>query len=211
MDRREFFKLGFLQVKDQARKSAPEIIRREITPTLLDLTVLTSHVDKAEKLVDELVAEHFGERFLRLRQSVFDGMFPGGLVLFEGSRQRDHHDGVSLLYGALRELEEKLQLSALQSDPTLLRYVNRIPAFSRTAELYRDNRLVQAIPLYEDASYEIEAAQGVIRIAVEDKRLRVLSSPCAHGICAAHPPIITPGQRITCVPCAVSIAIGMQE
>lgn len=211
MDRREFFKLGFLQVKDQARKSAPEIIRREITPTLLDLTVLTSNVDKAEQLIDDMVAEHFGERFLRLRQSTLVGMFPGGVQLFEGTMRRDHHDGVSLLYGALRELEERLQLTELQSDPTLLRYVNRIPAFSRTAEIYRDTRLVQAIPLYEDASHEVEGEQGLIRLAVEGKRLRVLSAPCEHGTCAAHPAIITPGQRITCVPGDVSIAIGLQE
>ncbi len=212
MDRREFFKLGFLQMKDKARKSAPEIIRKEITPTLIDVTVLTANVDKAEQLADDLLAEHFGERFLRLRQSILTGTFPGGMLLHEGIRQRDFHDGATLFYAALREMEKELQLHELQSDPVLLRYVNRVPAFSRTAEVYRENRLVQAIALYEDGDYTLDGYQGgSMRVVVRDKRLVVQTASCPHGTCCAHPPIITPGQRITCVPNRISIAIGLQE
>lgn len=211
MDRREFFKLGFLQVRETARKSAPEVIRKEITPTLIDVSILTANGEKAEQLADELLAEHFGERFLRLRQSRLDGSFPGGIVLFEGIRQRDYHDGASLFYAALKDMEAQLQLHELQSDPVLLRYVNRIPDFSRTAEVYRDGRLVQAIPLHENGDHEVDSALGPLHVAVEQKRLRVSSAPCPSGICCAHPPIITPGQRITCRPAGISIAIGLQE
>ncbi len=212
MDRREFFKLGFRQVKDSARKSAPEMIRKNITPTLIDVSILTENVDKAEALADELLAEHFGERFLRLRHSSLSGTFPGGIVLFEGSSRRDIHDGASLLYAALAEMEQQLRLGELQSDPVLLRYVNRIPAFSRTAEVYRDNRLLQAIPLYENAVIDVEGHDGgSLKVEVHGKRLAVRSSSCAHGTCCAHPPIITPGQRITCVPNRLTIAIGLQE
>lgn len=212
MDRREFFKLGFRQAKDTARKSAPEIIRRKMTPTLIDVSILTENVDKAEALADELLAEHFGERFLRLRRSSLSGTFPGGLVLFEGSHRRDYHDGASLFYAALADIEHQLQLGELQSDPVLLRYVNRIPAFSRTAEVYRDNRMVQAIPLYEDAELEIAGHDGgSVKVRVQEKRLAVHASSCRHGTCRAHPPIITPGQRITCVPNRLTIAIGLQE
>ncbi|MDT8325594.1 MAG: NusG domain II-containing protein [Bacteroidota bacterium] len=212
MDRREFFKLGFRQVKDSARKSAPEMIRRKMSPTLLDVSILTENPDKAETLANELLAEHFGERFLRLRQSSLTGTFPGGIVLFEGSSRRDFHDGASLFYAALTEMEQQLRLAELQSDPILLRYVNRIPAFSRTAEVYRNNRLVQAIPLYEDARFTLEGHEGgSMEVEVRDKRLAVLASSCAHGTCCAHPPVITPGQRITCIPNRVTIAIGLQE
>ncbi|MCB2204724.1 NusG domain II-containing protein [bacterium] len=212
MDRREFFKLGFLQVKDQARKSAPEVIRNKISQTLIDVSVLTENVDKAERLAEEYLAEYFGERFLRLRQSHLSGTLPGGIVLFEGIRRRDFHDGASLFYAALRDLEEELQLGELQSDPVLLRYVNRIPDFSRTAEVYRDGKLVQAIPLHEDAEYDLEGHDGGhLLVVVSDRRLSVQSASCRYGICAAHPPIITPGQRITCVPNRLSIAIGLQQ
>ena len=88
MDRREFFKIGFLQMKDRARKSAPEIIRREITHTLIDVTVLTANVDKAEQLAEDLLAEHFGERFLRLRQSHLTWSFSGVILRYMGRRQR---------------------------------------------------------------------------------------------------------------------------
>jgi hypothetical protein len=210
MDRREFFKLGFLQLKDQARMTAPEIIRKEITPTLIDVTILSEHVDKVERMADEMLAEHFGERFLRLKQSRFLGQFPGGIVLFEGTRLRDYHDGASLLYAALQEMEQELQLTAPQSDPALLRYVNLIPAFSRTADVFHKGRLIQAFPLYEEAEYEIAGSVGSMKITVQDKRLSVVFSTCTHGTCMAHPPIVTPGQRITCVPNEISIAIGMQ-
>ncbi|PLX32258.1 MAG: hypothetical protein C0600_03230 [Ignavibacteria bacterium] len=209
MDRRGFFKLGFRQLKDQARKSAPEIVRKEITPTLIDVTLLTEHVDKAERLADELLAEHFGERFLRLKQSRFEGQHNGGIVLFEGSLYRDYHDGASLLYAALREMEDELRIHEVQNDPVLLRYVNLLPAFSRTADVYRKGKLVQAFPLYEDGEFDIEGEHGSMRVGVKDKRLMVVHSSCPNATCVAHPPIVTPGQRITCVPNDISIVIGM--
>lgn len=210
MDRRNFFKLGFRQLKDQARKSAPEIVRKEITPTLIDVTMLTEHVDKAERLADELLAEHFGERFLRLKQSRFEGQHGGGIVLFEGNLHRDYHDGASLLYAALCEMEQELRVRDVQNDPVLLRYVNLLPAFSRTADVYRNGSLVEAFPLYEDGEFTIEGEQGDMRVAVREKQFSVLSSSCPHTTCVAHPPIITPGQRITCLPNNITIVIGLQ-
>ncbi len=209
MDRREFFKLGFLQVKDQARKSAPELIRKEITPVVLDVSILTDQVERAELLADELLPEHFGERFLRLKQSRLSGMYPGGMLLFEQNRLRDFNDGASMLYAALRELEGGLNLRDLQADPVLLRYINIVPAFSRSADVFHKNRLVNAIALHEDGRYEIEGTLGGTVVVVAGQRLKVVSSPCAHQSCVAHPAIITPGQRITCVPNEISIAIGM--
>ncbi|MBN1446696.1 MAG: NusG domain II-containing protein [Bacteroidetes bacterium] len=211
MDRREFFKLGFLQIKDQARKSAPDIIRKEITPTLMDVSILTEHVERAQRLAGELLPEHFGERFIRLKESRLTGQFPGGIVLFEEQRRRDYHDGASLFYAALREMEAELHLNETQNDPMLLRFVNRIPSFSRTADVYFRNRQIAAIPLHEEGSHDVAGALGVMHIVVANKRLHVAEAPCPHGTCRAHPPIITPGQRITCVPGDISIVIGLQK
>jgi hypothetical protein len=44
---------------------------------------------------------------------------------------------------------------------------------------------------------------------VAGQRLKLVSSPCTHQTCVAHPAIVTPGQRITCVPNGISITIGM--
>jgi hypothetical protein len=209
MDRREFFKLGFLQVKDHARKSAPELIRKEITPIVIDVTVLTDQVERAEQLADDLLPEHFGERFLRLKQSRLNGMYPGGVLLFEQNRLRDFNDGASMLYAALRELEDGLTVREPQSDPVLLRYINIVPAFSRSADVFHRNRLVSAIALHEDGKYEVEGSIGTMVVVVAGQRLKVIASPCKHQTCVAHPAIITPGQRITCVPSEISIAIGM--
>lgn len=209
MDRREFFRLGFFRVKDHARKNAPEIIRKEITPVVLDVSVLTDQVERAEQLADELLPEFFGERFLRLKQSRLSGTYPGGLLLFEQNRMRDFHDGASLFYAALREFEQGLALREPQTDPVLLRYINVIPAFSRSADVFHRNRLRSAIPLYEDGRFEIEGSLGTMRVVVAGQRLTVVSSPCTHQTCVGHPAIVTPGQRITCVPNEISIAIGM--
>jgi hypothetical protein len=209
MDRREFFRLGFLRVKDHARNSAPELIRKEITPVVLDVSVLTDQVSRAEELADELLPEFFGERFLRLKQSRFSGMYPGGVLLFEQNRLRDFHDGASLFYSALRELEDGLTLRELQSDPVLLRFINIVPAFSRTADVFHRSGLQRVIPLYEDGRHEIEGSIGTMVVVVAGQRLTVISSPCRHQTCVGQPAIITPGQRITCVPNEISIAIGM--
>ncbi|MBE0644377.1 MAG: NusG domain II-containing protein [Bacteroidetes bacterium] len=209
MDRREFFKLGFLRAKDHARKAAPEMIRKEITPVVLDVSVLTDQVERAEQLADDLLPEYFGERFLRLKQSRLSGMYPGGVLLFEQNRLRDYHDGASMFYTALRELEEGLALRELQTDPVLLRYINIVPAFSRSAEIFHRNRLVQALALHEDGKYEIEGSLGTMVVVVAGQRLKVIAAPCGHKTCVGHPAIITPGQRITCVPNEISIAIGM--
>jgi hypothetical protein len=209
MDRRDFFKLGFLRVKDHARKSAPGLIRNEISPVTLDVSVLTEHVERAEELADELLPEFFGERFLRLKQSRLSGMYPGGVLLFEQNHLRDYHDGASLFYAALRELELALPLRDLQSDPVLLRYINIVPAFSRTADVFHRSRLQRVLPLYEDGRHEIEGSIGTMVVVTAGQRLTVVSSPCKHQTCVGHPAIITPGQRITCVPNEISIAIGM--
>lgn len=209
MDRREFFKLGFFRVKDHARKKAPELIRKEITPVVLDVSVLTDQVDRAERLADELLPEYFGERFLRLKQSRLGGVYPGGILLFEQNRLRDFHDGASLFYAALREFEDELAFDQLQTDPVLLRYINIIPAFSRTADVFHQNRLQRVIPLYEDGKHDIVGSRGIMQVVVAGQRLTVVSSPCRHQTCVGHPAIVTPGQRITCVPNEISIAIGM--
>jgi hypothetical protein len=209
MDRREFFRLGFLRVKDHARKTAPELIRREMTPIIIDVSVLTDQVERAEMLADEFLPAHFGERFLRLKQSTLHGQYPGGILLFEQHTLRDFHDGASLLYAALREIEDALVLDVPQTDPVLLRYINIVPAFSRTADVFHRGTLRQVISLSEDGRHEIEGSLGTMTIVVAGQRLKVIASPCPHQTCTAHPAIITPGQRITCVPNEISIAIGM--
>ncbi len=209
MDRREFFKLSFLRAKDHARKSAPDLIRREISPVVLDVSILCEQTQRAEQLAEELLPEHFGERFLRLKQSRLSGRYPGGVLLFEQNRLRDYHDGASLFYAALRELEDGLALHGLQNDPVLLRYINIVPAFSRSADVFHRNRLIHALGLHEDGKYEIEGSIGTMVIVIAGQRLKVVSSPCKHQTCVAHPAIVTPGQRITCLPNEISIAIGM--
>lgn len=209
MDRRDFFKLGFLHAKDQARKSAPEFIRKEISPVALDVSILTGQGERAELLADELLAEHFGDRFLRLKQSQLSGTYPGGVLLFEQNRLRDFHDGASLFYAALREVEDALCITELQTDPVLLRYINIVPAFSRSADVIHGKHLIQAISLHEDGKYEIMGTLGQMVAVVAGQRLKVISSACTHQTCVGHPAIVTPGQRITCVPNEISIAIGI--
>jgi hypothetical protein len=136
-------------------------------------------------------------------------MFPGGVLLFEQNRLRDYNDGASMLYAALRELEASLTVHDPQIDPVLLRYINIVPAFSRSADVFHRNKFVNAIALHEDGKYDIKGSHGTMGLVVAGQRLKVISSSCKHQTCVAHPAIITPGQRITCVPNEISIVIGM--
>jgi hypothetical protein len=208
INRRDFFRLGLQQMKEQARKRAPSLISREIAPLALDVSILTDQPLLAERIVDELVREHFGERFLRLRRSEFSSHCPGGIVLIENNTIRNFHDGASLFYAALRQVELDLHLQEIQSDPTLLRYVNSTPPFSRTAEIFHLGQCITTLQLTEDFAHAVRGTRGEVAIEVLDGRLRVTQSDCPHGICMKHPAIVTPGQRITCVPNDISIVIG---
>ena len=208
MDRRHFMRLGFLRMRDSAHKAAPEMIRKQFSPVSLDVSILTDRPDDADRLAEELLPEHFAGNFYRLKQSRLNGMFAGGIILFEQHILRDYRDGASMFYAALRQLHDDLDLSRFQTDPVLLRFVNVIPSFSRTAEVFHKNVRVSAIPLHEDGRFIIEGTLGEMRIVVANQRLVVVESCCSLGICKAHPPIITPGQRITCVPNEISITIG---
>jgi hypothetical protein len=208
INRRDFFRLGLQQMKEQARKRAPSLISREIAPLSLDVSILTDQPILAERLVDELVREHFGERFLRLRRSEIPSRSPGGIVLFENNMLRNFHDGASLFYAALRQMESELHVQDLQNDPTLLRFVNITPPFSRTAEIFHRGQCIATLQLGEDYAHTVRGSKGEMAIEILDGRLRVTRSDCPHGICMKHPAIVTPGQRITCVPNDISIVIG---
>ncbi len=208
MDRRQFMRFGFLRARDTVHKAAPEVIRKQFSPVTLDVSILTDRPDDADRLAEESLPEHFTGKFYRLKQSRLNGTFKGGIVLFEHHLLRDYRDGASMFYAALRQIHDDLELGRPQTDPVLLRFVNIIPSFSRTAEVYHKNVLVSALPLHEDGRFIVEGTIGPMHIVVANQRLVVVDSTCAHGICKAHPPIITPGQRITCVPNEISITIG---
>lgn len=208
INRRDFFRLGLQQMKEEARRRAPALISREIPPLVLDVSILTSQPILAERLADELLREHFGERFLQLRRSDLAIDCRGGVVLFENNALRNHHDGASLFYAALQQMETELHLAELQHEPTLLRFVNHTPPFSRTAEVFHRGKCIRTLQLGEDLTAEVIGRHGPVSVEVLGGRLRVVDSPCERRICVAHPAIITPGQRITCVPNDISIVIG---
>ena len=208
MDRRQFFKMGLSGLKDSAKKAAPEIIKTAVGVTPIDVSILTAQPVEAEALASELLRDHFGERMLRLKQSTLEGDYPGGVLLFERNRLRDIHDGISLFYAALLQLAKDLSFPSIQHNPVLIRYVNLTPPMSRSVEVFRGNELELALPLSEDGEFEINGVVGRMHLIVQDGVFRVAESSCTHRTCMAHPPILTPGQRITCVPNAVTAIIG---
>lgn len=208
MKRREFFRLGFSNLRNSVTKNMPEAIQPKIPVTVLDVSVLTADPHKAERLMHELVREHFGEKMLRLKHSVLTGVFPGGIVLYESDAYRDYRDGISLFYAGLRQLETELGFPAMQTDPTLLRFVNVTPPFSRNVELYHRDRLLLTVPLADEGSYPLMGTLGPMLFTVRRGALSVTESRCAHRTCMAFPAILTPGQRIICRPNEVTAVIG---
>ena len=208
MDRRQFFKFGISGLRDAASKKAPDAIKPNLGMTPLDVTILTSRAREAEHLAEEMLREHFGEVMLRLRQSELAGVFPGGVLLFEGNRRRNFHDGISLFHAALRQLENDLELPSLQHNPTLVRFVNQTPPFSRSVEVFHRDRLLLALPLSENGVFEFPGTRGPMSLVIKEGRFSVAASTCKYGTCVAHPDIQTPGQRLTCVPNEMSAVIG---
>jgi hypothetical protein len=207
MDRRQFFRLGIRNIKDTARRQAPALIRGPEPVRRLDLSILTAEPDRADALVREMLQEHFGGTLLRLRESILPGEFPGGLLLFENDEPANYHDGVSLFFAALRSIRQELALGNRVTDPRLLRYVNATPPMSRDVAIRHRHTLLATIPLAEDKSYLFTGSIGPVRVAVIDGHFRFERSLCRHQICVAHPPIIAPGQRITCVPNEITAVI----
>ena len=210
MDRRHFFRLGIRNLKDTARRQSPGILTGSIPKSMLDVSVLVADAVKADALVNELLREYFGERMLRLRESLLPGDFPGGILLFQNNELVDYHDGVSFLYAALRNIELELGLAAVQSNPRLLRYVNTTPPMTRSVSIYHRNIMIASVPLLEDRSYLFTGSIGPVRVGVCDGHFRFERSLCRHQTCIAHPPIIAPGQRITCVPSEMTAYIGIE-
>lgn len=210
MDRRSFFRFGFSGLKDAVKKGSPEIIREKIGTTLLDLSILTEDPIRADRLFDEMLSEYFEAGLMRLRRSTLSGNFPGGIVLFEDNRLRNYHDGISLFHTALIDVENELDLRSDQINPTLLRFVNKTPPLSRSVEIFHSGLLVMALPLSEDLTTDFEGSFGKMRFETSNGHFRIAASTCKHQICVAHPPIIAPGQRITCVPNRVTAIIGAQ-
>ena len=208
MDRRQFFKMGLSGLKDSVKKTAPQIIKPALGVTPIDVTILSDRPDDAERLADELLREHFGERMLRLKQSTLAGEYPGGILLFERNVMRDYHEGLSLFHAALRQLGLDLGFPSLQHEPTLLRYVNLTPPMSRSVEVFLGDKLVQAIPLSDNGEYSVMGTLGPVSFTVERGAFRATSSACERKTCMAHPPILTPGQRITCVPNRITAIVG---
>ncbi len=207
MNRRQFFKSGFFNIGDLFRQKTPESIRPTKQLRLIDLTILTDAPEKAEEFINENVREFFGEHMLRLRQSVLPGDYPGGILLFENDRLRDHRDGISLFFASLRTMEEELDLRRIHYDPTLVRYANFTPPMSNAIEIYHRDTVARRAPLHESASFEVEGTLGPLSMKIEHGKFSITEAACRHKICVAHPPIITPGQRITCLPNEITVVV----
>jgi len=208
MNRREFFRRGLFGLTDSVKKQAPEIIKPKIRQTVLDVSILSASPQKADTMVHEFLSSHFGETMLRLRQSNLTGTFPGGLVVFRGNELYDFSEGVSLFSAALRQLVIDLQLKDTQSNPTLLRYTNATPPYSKSVEIFHRNRLVHALPLHENGAFKITGTLGQLECEIRNGKFSFIGSHCRYQICIAHPPIVSPGQRIICLPNEVTAIIG---
>jgi hypothetical protein len=208
MDRRDFLRSGFRRLRSSAQRRSPELVAGQLPRSVLDLSVLTAAPSDAERLVPELLGAHFLPKLIRLRASALRGAFPGGIALFDDNRLRDYRDDVGLLAAALRQLEDDLRLREPQENPALLRYTSAPPPFSRSVGIYHRDRLLLTLPLQENGDWEVDGDLGRVAIRIRNGSFLFFSSPCRHGICTATPPIIAPGQRITCLPGRLAAVVG---
>lgn len=207
MDRRSFFKSGLTSLRQSLVAKAPDLVRPALVPGRFDISILTDRPDQAEELSTELLAPYFGATMLRLRQSRLDGEYPGGIVLVhDGRLVRDWQSGV-LFHLALRSLADECGLHRIQTHPTVVRYGNASPPFARDVRVYVRDVLVNILPLSEDTELSLDVPHGPFVIGIRDGLCGVTTSGCLHRTCCAHPPILTPGQRITCVPNHVTLLV----
>ncbi len=208
MDRRSFLTSGISGMKKALKRRLPEVVTGDGGIPHLDLTILTATPLEAERLIEELLPVHFGDPLLRLRQSILPGTHPTGMVLLDNEAAVDLATGLSLLAVDCRHIAASLALGPPAEHPTLVRYTNRSPSWTDSAIIHLDGREVARLSLREPVEASIEGRLGPMTVVIDDGTCRVADAPCTHRICTAHPAIITPGQRITCVPGGITISIG---
>jgi hypothetical protein len=89
-----------------------------------------------------------------------------------------------------------------------VRYANASPHFTGSITVFHDGRAMRELSLNTSGDHEFAGKLGPVRIEIRDGMCRVTEASCPHRICIAHPPIVTPGQRITCVPNRISVVVG---
>ncbi|MDH7514374.1 MAG: NusG domain II-containing protein [Bacteroidota bacterium] len=208
MDRRRFFITSLSGLRDAVIKSAQAVVPSAVRSTVLDLTIITGQPSAAEALVHDLLGPFFGNGIIRLKSSMLEGYFPGGLVLYENNVRRDHKRGISRFDRVLNEIERRLDLGAPQRDPLVLRFANSLPPSAACVLVSHRDRVLLSLPLTDDGTFDIEGDRGVMRLAVRSRRFSIVESRCPHRICTAHPAIGAAGQRLICLPNDVTAVIG---
>jgi len=211
MNRRSFFRSGFKEITEAIIQKTPEPLRPKEFDPAFDISILTAKPLEAEQLANELLRDYFGESMLRLKQSELEGTFEGYVAAFENNQWKDIEQGIGMFAASARELARELAAAEPQTNPTLVRFVNKTPPFTRDVSIYRENALVRVLPLSEDVEFEIAGAVGTVRLAVAEGKCRILEAPEADASAVAHPAIITPGQRLICRAARITAIIGPPE
>lgn len=208
MDRRRFFRSGLKDITDALVQRTPEQIRPKIVDPAYDVSILTSRPLEAEELAHEFLRDYFGEKMLRLKQAELEGTYPGYVVAFEDCEWLDTASGINMFATNIRELARELGVSEPQENPVHVRFVNKTPPLSRDVSIYRGDELVRELPLGEESEIEITGKNGIVKVRTSGGRCSITEAPEQDASAVAHPPIVTPGQRIICPHAKVTAVLG---
>jgi hypothetical protein len=80
-----------------------------------------------------------------------------------------------------------------------------------TVAVFRDNRKIAVYPLAENRTFTVKGREGPVTIAIQDKRVRVVSSNCPRGICMHAAAGSAEIRQIVCVPNHIIIELQAKK
>lgn len=75
------------------------------------------------------------------------------------------------------------------------------------ANVYYENNIIKKIDLNKDSSYEVEGYNGIIKIEVKSKQIRVVSETSLYHLCSKQGFVSSSLEPIICLPNKVVIKI----
>ncbi len=75
------------------------------------------------------------------------------------------------------------------------------------AEVMKGNETVLVLPLSQDGEWEVKTDHGTVKIAIKERKIAVISSPCPSQYCVHMGFRDKVGDTIVCAHCGVSVSL----
>jgi len=213
MNRRNFIKKGSLLVCGAAITNG--LFSRNLFAEKLhydfSIDVVTGQPVRAIRLIESLIAHSsFRHGKINFDELRLHGSHIGDIAFFKKQRLIDFRHEKTELSQQLQKIGRSLSLPRKFDNPMLLRFYSSSQISApQTANIFCRETLVKQLSIHDkNHTYRVDGLKGYVEIAVEDKRVRILSAACKHKTCVKMGAISQPGQKLICIPNQIRVTIS---